>query len=1273
MNKKVLFSLLFVFFCSLCLDSNVAFAATNVSDLAELKNAIGSGETKITVTKTISITDTDTVDGQGKTIKLAENVENMFSVGRTGDLTLENFTLDGQNEGRFIFASEGAKVTIKNSALKNGSTDTFEKNIVSGVNKQQYSGGAIYATGATLNIENTTFSDNTTKSSTPVAENPGDPPLPPHGGAIFATANSVVNIKGGGFYDNSTGKVNTEYGAHGEGGAIKLENSTLKINDEITRTHETQFIGNHVADSSNTGGLQGGSIEATGSKVYIYGTTFNIPGPFNTGGAIKFEGCEEAIIKYSYFQLEDNKGQIGVAGGAITSEGSNLTMDTVTLLTGKGTYVQESGGLIQVVGTGTFNLKNSRLTGSGIGWNQTGVNKTAKYGGAIVFYDHSSVNALIEDTKINDFTAEISGGAIALNAQIGKGKQTETQPESSTNLTIKNTKIIDNVTYAWNNTAYGGGIFNGIGNTVVIEGGQISSSQYSSTGGAIYNAGTLTVTGTADVPAKIINNKAYHMAAGILNDGYLKVDYAQFSGNQKGDRSNANQHVYNTAEMSGENIYAVQDVIITPNAKFDGRDIRVLDGQSAVLLTGPLTNQINISVSEQAKEQSDNTKNNPQYPVHPKLNEPMVRHIGYVVAKGTDGYTATAEDAKLIHYVTKYKADDEDNIYNQASSEETNHTGVGAWDYVLNPQTNQIVLGQRAKMVYHGNSGKIGTQDSQEQIYTIYTNVAPYSDIEQMLALDTKPTREGYTFVGWYYDDESTNTNGANAVKKAIQNLRKDIEDYKQYLFDFSEKRFTDDKPTTNAANNTTLMANNSNANEITGILDPYIVNTYAGWAINPEIKVSKTWSGASETEKQSVTIQLNGAEKASNVDLNTANNWTGTFDKHPAYEWSFNKETQTQQISDKSYSVTETNVPEGFSVSYLPQSIEGKNLYDNAGFTVTNTKTQTYKVTYQFVSGTAGKTLPEGVNEYLPGTQENVAVGTTITPEKITQTIQDETNDGTWTFQSWNPENVTVKDKDVKFTGTWVFTPKETPKPWMPVKPIPDSGLLNKEDHKAYMFGYPDWTFRQEGNMTRAEATAMFARLMKDYPKEQRTYNINYPDVAMDQWHYEAVGYMSEMNIVEGYQDGTFQPNAPITRAEFATMASRFDELAKTGGANFIDVENNHWALAYINSAATKGWVNGYPDGTFKPNQSITRAEVVTVTNRMLNRKADEVFVIENIDKITNFTDLTPAHWAYYNIQEATNGHDYNRLENGIDEDWIQLNGEEFRFAVSGYKFPRP
>lgn len=244
------------------------------------------------------------------------------------------------------------------------------------------------------------------------------------------------------------------------------------------------------------------------------------------------------------------------------------------------------------------------------------------------------------------------------------------------------------------------------------------------------------------------------------------------------------------------------------------------------------------------------------------------------------------------------------------------------------------------------------------------------------------------------------------------------------------------------------------------------------------------------------------------------------------------------------------------------------------------------------------------------------------------------------------------------------------------PVKPTEkdNGGLLfdfakpkvNTYDHKAFMFGYPDRTFLPDNQMTRAEATAMFARLMMDQ-KLPQGFKADYSDVSADEWYYDAVQLLSAYKIVEGYETGEFRPNASVTRAEFAAMVSRFDKLAESN-KTFTDVTQEHWANKFIGSATTKGWVEGYPDGTFKPEQNITRAEVVTVTNRMLNRVADKEFVDKNVATITNYTDLNNSHWAYYNIMEATNGHDYTRKANGTDETWLNLNGAEFRFAVVGY-----
>ena len=232
----------------------------------------------------------------------------------------------------------------------------------------------------------------------------------------------------------------------------------------------------------------------------------------------------------------------------------------------------------------------------------------------------------------------------------------------------------------------------------------------------------------------------------------------------------------------------------------------------------------------------------------------------------------------------------------------------------------------------------------------------------------------------------------------------------------------------------------------------------------------------------------------------------------------------------------------------------------------------------------------------------------------------------------------------------------------------VSEKTALNKEDHKAYMFGYPNWNFLPNSNMTRAEVTAMFARLLKNYPSTDVKYNLPYSDVFESDWYYPAVGFMTENNIIKGYEDGTFRPNAPITRAEFATIASKFEELVGNGVNGFKDVPATHWALKYINSAYARGWVTGYEDGTFRPDRYITRAEVVTVTNKMLIRYADVDFVRENKDIMLHFKDLDESHWAYFNIMEATHGHDFTRKDNMLDEIWHRLNGEAFIFPDLKY-----
>ena len=205
------------------------------------------------------------------------------------------------------------------------------------------------------------------------------------------------------------------------------------------------------------------------------------------------------------------------------------------------------------------------------------------------------------------------------------------------------------------------------------------------------------------------------------------------------------------------------------------------------------------------------------------------------------------------------------------------------------------------------------------------------------------------------------------------------------------------------------------------------------------------------------------------------------------------------------------------------------------------------------------------------------------------------------------------------------------------------DTGMLNKTDHFAYVIGYPDGTVHPNGQITRAEVATIFFRLLRDEVRDGAfTTSNTYSDVAYGKWYNNPISTMSALGIITGYPDGTFKPNKPITRAEFAAIAARFDETQSGKSATFSDVIG-HWAAKEIGIAYANDWIKGYPDGTFKPDQNITRAEAMTLINRVLERKPESpADLLTNMNKWTD--NLDTSKWYYLDVQEATNSHGYTR-----------------------------
>lgn len=317
-----------------------------------------------------------------------------------------------------------------------------------------------------------------------------------------------------------------------------------------------------------------------------------------------------------------------------------------------------------------------------------------------------------------------------------------------------------------------------------------------------------------------------------------------------------------------------------------------------------------------------------------------------------------------------------------------------------------------------------------------------------------------------------------------------------------------------------------------------------------------------------------------------------------------------------------------------------------------------TYTITA--TAGNGGSISPSGSVTVTEGADQTFA----ITPNSG-YSIADVTVDGasvgarnTYTFEDV-AANHTI-NATFTYNGGGTITPDPDPDP----EPTPDpdepgiadpddtgvADWLNTKDHDVFLNGYPDGSFGPDRSMTRAEVAAMFSNLLLDKNVPITT---SFSDVAEDAWYADAVNMLASLDMIAGYEDGTFRPDAPITRAEFTAIAMRFADAVPEGENIFSDVHAGDWFYDVVVGSIQYGWIGGYEDGTFRPQNTITRAEVTAITNRMLGRVADEAF-IDAADALRSFGDLSDAHWAYYSIMEATNAHDYTTTD-GVEE-WEAL-----------------
>ena len=961
----------------------------NVSTQQELQDKINNNEqniilsANIDITKTITIPNTFTgkIHGNGFTLKLVTQNINMFLI-KGSTVTFDSVVLDGAGIGRPIDIAEGANVTVTKSTIKNGHTGN------------QSNGGGIYVIGSKLKLDNTTIQDSKAVKKAGSAED-----VRPNGGAIYAIASEVI------VENKSEILNNTLVDGNGNGGGIHATGkSKVKISDST-------FTGNHTAniiDEANEGGAvfvnDGGTLEVSDS-------TFNVAKGFNTGGAIGIRHAK-AEIKNSKFDINNLGDAYGISGGAIMSGESDLKVDGSTF-TAANSKITFSGGFINIVTGGSFTLTNSTLTGAGSWWNGPSI---STYGGAIGFETGSTATATIENTTIKNVTADETGGAISLATKINE--------EASVNLTLRNTNIINTRTkFAWKDTR-GGAIHVGKGNTLRIDGGSIKDS-FSVRGGAIYNDGTVELGGAE---TEISGNTAYKYGGGIYNNGTLLVDTANLTNNSKvsDGAAGAEENAGKTTEYAGANIYAKKDVTITPNAKFDEKDIRVLDQESSIILKGALKQKLNVSISEQPGGEN---------------NETPKRQVGYLVAKGDGTYTPTKEDAKLLHYFTR------DTV---GVSDYNDHDSLAKWDYVLNPENNTVVLGQRVKVVYDANANDAKFEDGNKTIEDVLTVYKPDFAPKETTKV---PTRDGYRFNGWYTTSDNQNDKftlskdsfGITGNEITTPIAKESVTAYAAWLKEqkviYEFKSITEGKELPQAVKD----------------LLPTDANKY-----KKDQQVTATQPAQTEVEVATEDGKwvFKGYEPASPVTVGTEDvkfvgKWEFEAKEHNA-TYKFESATAGKELPQEVKDLLPTDAakykkgeqvtakqPGQTQVTVADGKWEFKG-YEPAGPVTMGDKdvefvgkweykanpVAKYTVGYKFESETAGKELPQAVKDLLPTDADEYVNGDTVNAKQPAQTeVEDATQDGKWVFKGYAANSQTVNGSNVEFVGKWEFVAKPVAK----------------------------------------------------------------------------------------------------------------------------------------------------------------------------------------------------------------------------------------------------
>ena len=603
-------------------------------------------------------------------------------------------------------------------------------------------------------------------------------------------------------------------------------------------------------------------------------------------------------------------------------------------------------------------------------------------------------------------------------------------------------------------------------------------------------------------------------------------------------------------------------------------------------------------------------------------------------------------------------------------------TYKGTWTFEAKPITTTY------KVVYKWDGG-----DGVPADVTLPTDNHPYdSEIEAKGAMDTKYTnsststakkgdKEGlWTFSGWAPSEPVNATDGSNTAVITFTGRWTFTEKVVKVTYNWGNDVPSDKTCPTGGTYNTEETARNNMDTSFTNASTSNAQKdgkeglwTFSGWTETKTtsddgntvlIALTGSWN-FTPSEIKTITDVLNGLvwkKFESQHGYSTEGTFTAIAKVMPVHPEINSYAAEVDESSDNNTNTPGTDNAKTFTGTVTLKTGETKPFVFSANEGVADVLDPDtyYEVRVSEVEGNLSKVTYDTTKYILTFTTDRNAVVDYIGIAK---------QDNGEAF----PELAPIEDdKPITFQNIYTYKRhhsssdggngggKKEEKPTVEIKDDDALGL-NNTDHFAYIVGYGNGEVRPQNSITRAEVAAIFFRLLEDDVRDANyTRQNKFTDVSNDAWYCSAVSTLSAMGIISGYPDATFRPNASITRAEFAAIATRFDVNGDKTPASFNDIAD-HWAKDEIAVAANNGWVNGYEDGSFRPQNKITRAETMSLVNRVLNRKPETAEdLLENMTKWTDNADTNA--WYYLAVQEATNSHYYEYKENSQYEKWTEL-----------------